>query len=545
MLKRISKSPFLIYAFLWLALLQGASACSKVNEQNHSPLVHTPTPSMATIHIPTSTPNPTPTIDFTSRTLKQDTLRPTPTPDPIRPLPDLRNWNITYRVQAKDDLMTIARQYTVGVQQILDANGRDYSNTLKEGQTLIIPSPMLESPGPNLKILPDSELVNGPSTATQRSFNQSISPQSQLIDYVEEIHGEILDGPTILQRVAEKYSINPNVLLALFEFQCNQSEDKECLDGNLYPLGWFEPGKEGLLNQLSCLADELNGGFYRWREGWAGPFVFPDGRNVPPGPGINAGTAALQYVFSFLYPVEEWREVVGENGFYPFYLSHVGDPFESAIEPIVPQDLSQPTLYLPFEEGVSWSFTGGPHSAIGNWAAWAALDFSPSMSAPGCEPSDEWVVAAADGMVTRTYWAQVVQDISGDGLEQTGWSLLYLHIATRDRVQAGTYLHKGDPIGHPSCEGGFSTGTHLHLARKYNGVWISADGDLPFNMEGWIPHSTGSPYDGTLNRGGTELHACAWWRSCSIASNQGFNKLTDPVAMVSSIPSKFLLMDKE
>ena len=32
--------------------------------------------------------------------------------------------------------------------------------------------------------------------------------------------------------------------------------------------------------------------------------------------------------------------------------------------------------------------------------------------------------------------------------------LMYLHIEERHRVPLGTYLHAGDPIGHPSCEGG-------------------------------------------------------------------------------------------
>jgi hypothetical protein len=61
-------------------------------------------------------------------------------------------------------------------------------------------------------------------------------------------------------------------------------------------------------------------------------------------------------------------------------------------------------------------------------------------------------------------------------------------------------LTAGQPLGHPSCEGGTSTGTHIHVARKYNGEWIPADGPIPFNMEGWIPHNGDAPYQGTLTR---------------------------------------------
>jgi murein DD-endopeptidase MepM/ murein hydrolase activator NlpD len=95
---------------------------------------------------------------------------------------------------------------------------------------------------------------------------------------------------------------------------------------------------------------------------------------------------------------------------------------------------------------------------------------------------------------------EVVQDLDGDGLEQTGWTLVYMHIETRDRVFAGTYLKAGDRIGHASCEGGISNGTHVHFARRYNGEWIPAVGSIPLLMSGWQVNSTGGEYEGTLVR---------------------------------------------
>jgi murein DD-endopeptidase MepM/ murein hydrolase activator NlpD len=74
-----------------------------------------------------------------------------------------------------------------------------------------------------------------------------------------------------------------------------------------------------------------------------------------------------------------------------------------------------------------------------------------------------------------------------------------MHIASRDRVTPGTIVRAGERIGHPSCEGGFSTGTHLHIARKYNGEWIPADqGNIPFVMDGWTSIGSGYVYDGWL-----------------------------------------------
>jgi murein DD-endopeptidase MepM/ murein hydrolase activator NlpD len=120
---------------------------------------------------------------------------------------------------------------------------------------------------------------------------------------------------------------------------------------------------------------------------------------------------------------------------------------------------------------------------------------------------DAWVVAVADGLILRADIGAVVQDLDGDGIEQTGWTVLYMHVATRDRVEPGKFLHAGERIGHASCEGGYSTGTHLHLARRYNGEWIPADGSLPFILDGWISSGDGTYYNGFLTKNGVVVEA--------------------------------------
>jgi murein DD-endopeptidase MepM/ murein hydrolase activator NlpD len=102
----------------------------------------------------------------------------------------------------------------------------------------------------------------------------------------------------------------------------------------------------------------------------------------------------------------------------------------------------------------------------------------------------------------------VVVDLDDDGYEGTGWAHTYMHLEPRDRVAEGTVVEPGDRLGHPSCEGGFSNGTHLHIVRSYNGRWISADGDLPFNLSGWVSQGLGSEYDGLLVRGDETREAC-------------------------------------
>jgi murein DD-endopeptidase MepM/ murein hydrolase activator NlpD len=116
-------------------------------------------------------------------------------------------------------------------------------------------------------------------------------------------------------------------------------------------------------------------------------------------------------------------------------------------------------------------------------------------------------VAAAAGLIVRSENGVVVEDLDGDGYEQTGWDLVYLHMATKDRVTVGTWVNRNDHIGHPSCEGGIATGTHLHFVRKYNGEWLAADGPIPFVLSGWTVHAGTAPYLGTMTQNGQTIIA--------------------------------------
>jgi hypothetical protein len=106
----------------------------------------------------------------------------------------------------------------------------------------------------------------------------------------------------------------------------------------------------------------------------------------------------------------------------------------------------------------------------------------------------------------------VLQDLDEDRLLTTGWVLLYMHMAAEGRVGAGITAETGDPIGHPSCEGGFSNASHLHFARRYNGVWIAAEHPRwPLVLGGWRAENGERPYDGTLIQGNLVKRAQEDW----------------------------------
>ncbi len=177
-------------------------------------------------------------------------------------------------------------------------------------------------------------------------------------------------------------------------------------------------------------------------------------------------------------------------------------------------------MTLPFEPGKTWSYTGGPHNPWGSGEPFAALDFAPPLMGSGCLSTSEWATAVADGVVVRSNVGEIVLDLDGDGDERTGWAIYYLHLATEGRAQVGMQLKAGDPVGHPSCEGGSSTGTHVHIARKYNGEWIPADGVLAFNLEGWIAHNGRQAYEGTLTRNSQVVVACTCSNQASFIKSE-------------------------
>jgi len=146
----------------------------------------------------------------------------------------------------------------------------------------------------------------------------------------------------------------------------------------------------------------------------------------------------------------------------------------------------------------------------------AAVDFAPETETTGCYVSDSWVLAVAPGLVVRSGNGVVVIDMDGDGSEQTGWNILYLHIANKNRVVLGQWVDQNGLIGHASCEGGISTGTHVHIARKYNGEWMLADGPIPFVMNGWSVTAGEKPYLGRMVNGDSVVIADVYGQSWSL-----------------------------
>ena len=423
-----------------------------------------------------------------------------------------------YTVQPGDTLGVIAERFDVSLNELMELNGLSNANLLQVGVVLLLPS-TVELSAPFQRILPDSEVILSPA---YKDFNLEAFVMQKgglLASYKEMVEGAELNGIQIIERVSQRYSVGSRTLLAMLEYRSGwvtQPEPQE----RAYPMAVREPGRAGLFFQLSWVANRINQGYYGQYTGRDRELRFKDGTKALYHPETNPGTAAMQNVFAVNGTPDSWSEAMAEDGFIATYKKLFSDPWAFEFKPLIKNDLTQPELTLPWSSGETWYFTGGPHGGWGDRSGWAALDFVPA-DQTGCQPSSYWATAAAAGKIIRSENGEVVIDLDGDGFVGTGWTLLYMHMGSAGRVGIGSEVKRGDPIGRPSCEGGYSTAAHLHIARRYNGQWMEAYGAVPFVMAGWESQHTSKTYDGYLRRGEEQREACE-------CRQEGVNDLTAP-----------------
>lgn len=409
-----------------------------------------------------------------------------------------------YYAQAGDTLDALALRFEVTAGEITSERPISLDGMIPAGQLLRIPKRFGVGDYPSA-VLPDSEVLYSPSAVDFDIQAYVAQAGGYLSTYVETFKGEQLSGAESIRRVALESSVNPRFLLALLEFRSGwvfgQPPDSTA---KKYPIGFYIADQTGLYRELVMTATHLNVGYYSWRVGSLTRLKFRDSKIVLMSPELNAGSIAVQHLLAKFYDQADWLGALyGPQGFLAVYQKLFGDPWSRAAASglLFPEGLAQPTLELPFQPGERWSLTAGPHQSWKTGSPRGALDFAPVTGEAACTVSRVFALAAADGLVVRSERNAVALDLDGDGNEQTGWVILYMHLADKDRVTAGEWVQLNDRLGHPSCEGGTSTGTHMHIARKYNGEWIAADGPLPFVLSGWVAHAWEKNYYGELTKG--------------------------------------------
>jgi murein DD-endopeptidase MepM/ murein hydrolase activator NlpD len=436
------------------------------------------------------------------------TQEETPTPLPTRQIYEPGTL-VDYIAQDGDTLTSLAAHFNSTEKEI-----RLVNPTLPEKLTTLPPGFPMQIPiyykalwGNPYQIMPDSLFVNGPA---QRGFDTStfVDAQPGWLKGYSALAGDVTrQGGDLIDYVANEFSISPRLLLAIAEYQAGALSNPILTgDRQNYPLGYEDQYHRGFYLQLVWAADQLNAGYYQWQTGRFASLVLKDGSIENPDPWQNAATVGIQDYFSQVLSKEDYHQATYANGLNATYTGYFGDPWQN-VQTNIPGSLAQPELTLPFAAGKTWSFTGAPHASWGSTDPLGALDFAPPSVVGKCASTIEQVVAVADGEVSRNDVGVTMLDLDSDGDDRTGWVIMYLHISSNNKVRQGTLVKQGDPLGYPSCEGGSATGTHIHIARKYNGEWIAADSAIPFVMDGWLPHNGSDQYKGTLTRAGHTVTA--------------------------------------
>ncbi len=482
-----SRTKSLIFFILILTML---SACARAE----------PAPTM----IPESAPAIVP-----------PTVVPTATAEP------LPEGYIQYLSQSGDTLPAVAAHFGVGVEAILADQDLPPAGILDPGTRLLVPDQLTRTTRGEV-LFPDSAVVFSAYAIDFDIQNFADQQGGFLADYTELMVRGTTPGSEVIHQLALEHSIDPRILLALMEAESGWVRAIPWDDNAIwYPFGYIRKDRSGIYQQTGWAIRNLTEGYYGWRAGTLTELTFSDGETLRLAGNLNAGTVAVLHFFAQSHTRAQWEALVyGDQGISAIYQELFKDPSRAdraGWEPLFPAGITQPGLELPFPPDQVWNLTSGPHSAWGRNGARAALDFAPPTDRAGCGNSIHWTTAAAPGRIVRVGNGVVVLDLDNDGYEQTGWVLVYMHVANADRVEKGAFLETDDRIGHPSCEGGSASGVHVHIARKYNGEWVLADGGIPFEMSGYVA-AADQPF-------------CdyAWWGWCRGTLSNGEHTVTaDP-----------------
>ena len=348
-----------------------------------------------------------------------------------------------------------------------------------------------------------------------------------LKSYEFENDGYVVPASRAIEFHAELFAINPRVLLTLMELKSNLLSDSTAGKTTLrYAMGNHDPVYAGFQGQLAWTVEELSKGFQsRYQGENQEQIILADGTIVDTVPETNAATFAIQRFLALGTEQEQWETWIsdGPDSFYGTYISLFGTLEVTSTTSLV-VITGAPNLRLPWGNGETWYYTGGPHSSYtgGRYYSKTAVDFAPG-GGSGCFNSGVWVRAANSGTVKYANCNFVRVDHGG------GWSTTYFHL--RDiQVHVGQSVSAGTALGHPSCEVGAScgwsgraTGSHTHIDTRVNNIPQAIDGT---NLGGWIIHKATSDYYGTMTAGSTTKNA-AWWRKDSYNSIRAYANDTD------------------
>ena len=355
---------------------------------------------------------------------------------------------------------------------------------------------------------------------TSTVFNEETklkSPQHTLIYSYDEMFNfdieaylasqapHLLPYAEVISHWAGYSSISPRVLLTLLEQQSSlvtQPQKNPAIFNR--PFGELSD-KEGFAEQLQDIANQLaNRVYVQDRTDGAAEFA-----------GINKSTFALDMLFatSHLTSIRSTKELQQADEIRAQFTKLYYQLFQLDFQPL--EALPEPSeiqtqapngfLQFPFPLGQSWHI-GGAHTNTG-WGNYplSSLDMSRG-GGWGSNQSNVWVAASAAGQFKRhsSCFAEIVH--------ANGWSTTYYHLMNI-QYATGANINRNTRIANPAhtrgqalCNGGSSTGPHLHWSLKRYGQWYHLNGAY---LSGWRITAQGYSYDTHCSR--FYLTRNGWW----------------------------------
>lgn len=299
------------------------------------------------------------------------------------------------------------------------------------------------------------------------------------------------------------HSINPNLVLALMEQQSGLLSQKA--PGSLASPFAQLSDKQGFAEQLNDVLSRLAKSFYRVRHQQEQQFEAKGFVTLKQ----TAATMALEQLFA----------ATGKPG--KGKLKQLVKAYEQRFEHSLVADnnefksfsaaaFARPKLQLPWSLGYSW-VGGGSHGYDGSSWPHSSLDFAYDWPNWG---GQTWSVRSAHGGTVS-----VLSSCHVRVTDASGWATTYYHMANLNVYngqQIGANTHLGFYASNKNqalCEGGTSTGPHLHFSLLRNGYYQSLDGVQLSNYEvntGRYSYDSNCYYFNYRNWNNNGNTFCAW-----------------------------------
>ncbi|WP_392343829.1 M23 family metallopeptidase [Pseudoalteromonas prydzensis] len=406
----------------------------------------------------------------------------------------------------KNNIINIALASALGVSPVVFAEGHkhdDFSFTAQSIESLKLNA---------LLVVDDTQFV----------FNNELLNKDW--DNFFALHAPALeDKKELILHWAGYTSINPKIILALIEQQSGLLSNPDA-DFAAPLIGLSD--EQGFDAQVEDLVTKLSQRFYAYKQ-WqdsqvtaiTSKYTSTAISNQASSNSSTAATAALVSVFKKRNKLAVDQDIVNHSNddltvflatfdrLFPESSAQLQHSSKSTVQSAEQQFVAASfSMNLPWPSGY-W-YSGGAHSNTGSGYPYSSLDFNNGSGNWGS--NTPYVQAAHGGTVTRFSSCNIRVTHS------SGYSTNYYHMSnlqynSGDYVQPGAWLGRyANSYNQALCEGGQSSGPHVHFTLLYNGQQVSLHNQY---ISGHRIDVGNSNYDDNCNRFYFERNGyrtCAW-----------------------------------